>query len=85
MAKLSIPSYQFFVRYICFACAGIGLLSILPFLFLIVLDIVLWIWRTCFNSKKHRQNEHKSEDRLPNGATTTAVDDSKGHHRSNIH
>ncbi|KAI6779437.1 uncharacterized protein J7T54_005251 [Emericellopsis cladophorae] len=85
MEKLSIPSYQIFVRYICFACAGIGLLFILPFLFLIVLDIVLWILRTCFNSKRHRPKEYQSDERLPDGAITTAVDDSKRHHRSNMH
>ncbi|KAF4122155.1 hypothetical protein GMORB2_7748 [Geosmithia morbida] len=45
-ASLWVPNTSLVVRSISWACLGLGILFIGPFAFLILLDILLWLWRT---------------------------------------
>lgn len=78
------------VRYICYACLGVGLVFMLPFVFLIVLDFFLWVYRTCANRKPAPQRPgynatpklSTAEAAASTAAAVAGVSDNTNHVRS---
>ncbi|KAF7558941.1 hypothetical protein G7046_g5211 [Stylonectria norvegica] len=74
-----MTEYSFIVKLISLACLGFGLLIIVPLILLLIMDILLWLWRTYWNTSPGETRIAAAPDaanQAPESAFATGLDKS---------